>query len=101
MIFVCKADEITNGQCKSFNLDEHRYLISNVNDTYFSIEDVCTHDGEQLSGGKLLGNQISCPRHGALFDVTTGKVKSLPALYDVKSFPVVNKAGDLYIEIDT
>jgi|TARA_B110000438_G_scaffold301383_1_gene356135 3-phenylpropionate/trans-cinnamate dioxygenase ferredoxin component len=100
MIFACKADEIINGQCKSFQLDGHRYLISNVNDTFFAIEDICTHDGEQLSGGKLLGNQISCPRHGALFDVTTGKVQSLPALYDVQSFAVINKSGDLYIEID-
>ncbi|MFB0900596.1 MAG: Rieske 2Fe-2S domain-containing protein [Dehalococcoidia bacterium] len=100
MVFLCKSLELENGTCKSFFINNKSFLISNVNNEFFAIEDICTHDGEKLSGGRLLGNDISCPRHGALFDVKSGKVKSLPALYDVKSYKVINKDGDLFIAIE-
>ena len=100
MILVCNIDELIEGECKQFNINGARYLISRIDNNFYAMEDVCSHDGETLSGGRLLGREISCPRHGALFDVTTGKVKSLPALYDVKSFPVLEKDGSLFIEID-
>ncbi len=100
MIFVCNANELNEGECKSFSINDSKYLLSKLDDRYYAIEDMCTHDGETLSGGRLLGQEISCPRHGALFDVTTGKVRSLPALYDVKSFSVIKKDSSLFIEIE-
>jgi len=100
LIFVCDSTELNEGECKSFFINDNRYLLSKLDNRYYAIEDICTHDGETLSGGRLLGQEISCPRHGALFDVTTGKVRSLPALYDVKSFLVIEKDSSLFIEIE-
>tara|TARA_Y100001970_G_scaffold294096_1_gene446770 strand:+ start:10622 stop:10927 length:306 start_codon:yes stop_codon:yes gene_type:complete len=100
LIFVCNTNELNEGECKSFSIDNSRYLLSKLDNRYYAIEDLCTHDGETLSGGRLLGQEISCPRHGALFDVTTGEVRSLPALYDVKSFQVIEKDSSLFIEIE-
>lgn len=48
-------------------------LLANVNSTYFAIANKCTHLGGSLAKGSLAGNIVTCPRHGAQFDVTTGQ----------------------------
>ena len=51
-------------------------------------EDICTHDGETLTGGDVEGNEVICPRHGARFDVTTGEALTAPAYEDLTTFEV-------------
>jgi len=46
---------------------------------YFAIEDICTHDGAELTGGAIEGTEIICPRHGARFCLRTGEALSPPA----------------------
>src|SRR3712207_9141244 len=58
----------------------HRVALCNVSGEFYAIEDVCTHDAGPLDQGELIGSQIKCPRHGAKFDVTTGKALTLPAV---------------------
>ena len=48
-------------------------LLANVAGTYYAIAHECTHLGGALSEGPLEGNIVTCPRHGARFDVKTGK----------------------------
>jgi len=55
---------------------------------YFAIEDVCTHDGGQLTGGTIEGGEIVCPRHGARFSIRTGEALTAPAYEPVATFPV-------------
>ncbi|MEX0783600.1 MAG: non-heme iron oxygenase ferredoxin subunit [Dehalococcoidia bacterium] len=66
---------------------------------FFVIADVCTHDGGALDQGELIGCEIECPRHGARFDVTTGKVKRLPAVRPVKTYPVRVVDGRVEVEV--
>jgi 3-phenylpropionate/trans-cinnamate dioxygenase ferredoxin component len=57
-----------------------RYIVVvRIEDQYFCIDDVCTHDGGPLGEGELDGFCISCPRHGAQFDVRTGEAVTMPA----------------------
>lgn len=60
--------------------------IFNISDRYYAIEDVCPHDGGPLAEGELDGSEIECSRHGARFDVTTGKRLTFPATRDVPFF---------------
>ncbi len=53
-------------------------LIANVDGAFYAVDSLCTHYGGDLSEGKLEGNILTCPIHGAKFDVTTGKVVSSP-----------------------
>lgn len=48
-------------------------LLANIDGAYYAIANKCTHLGGSLSKGVLDGNVVKCPRHGARFDVKTGK----------------------------
>ena len=75
-------------------------LLCNVAGELYAVEDVCTHDGGALDGGELEGSRVMCPRHGALFDVTTGKPKTLPAYVPVDPFPVVVQDATIKLEVE-
>ncbi len=55
-------------------------VVFNIAGQFFAIGDVCTHDDGPLGDGELEGYEIVCPRHGAHFDVRTGKAIRLPAV---------------------
>lgn len=69
------------------------------NGNYYAIENTCTHRGGPLSEGMLAGNVVTCPWHGAEFDIKTGAVLSPPAPRAVKSFPVRVSGNDVEVEI--
>jgi len=48
-------------------------LLANVDGAYYAIANKCTHLGGNLAQGKLEGGIVTCPRHGARFDVRTGE----------------------------
>ena len=72
--------EISLGQMKVVKLAEKEVLIANVNDVYYAIGNMCSHMRGDLSKGMLEGNTVTCPKHRAKFDVTTGKVVSGPKI---------------------
>ena len=80
MVFekVAETQEIPAGQMKAVKSGEQLVLLANVNGTFYAIGNVCTHQGGDLSKGTLEGNAVTCPKHKAKFDVTTGKVVSGP-----------------------
>jgi len=65
---------------KVFKLAEKEILIANVNGNYYAIANRCTHKNGDPSKGSLDGNIVTCPVHGARFDVTTGKVIAGPKI---------------------
>ncbi len=99
-IMVTKTDDIEPGKVKVYEVAGKQVAICNVDGTFYAIDDVCTHDGGPLDQGELLGDQIECPRHGALFNVKTGKALTLPAVAPVKSYPVQVEGDDIKVEVD-
>jgi 3-phenylpropionate/trans-cinnamate dioxygenase ferredoxin subunit len=63
-------------------------VLFNIAGKYFAIGDLCTHDDGPLSDGDVEGNEIICPRHGARFDLRTGKANTPPAYVDIPAYPV-------------
>jgi 3-phenylpropionate/trans-cinnamate dioxygenase ferredoxin subunit len=78
LIKVAETSEIPLGQMKVVKLAEKEVLIANVNNVYYAIGNSCTHMHGELSKGMLEGNTLTCPKHKAKFDVTSGKVVSGP-----------------------
>lgn len=68
--------------------EDLRIAVCNVDGQFYAIEDVCTHDGGPLDQGTLEGREIECPRHGARFDVCTGRATLMPAVMPVRTFDV-------------
>ncbi len=87
-VTVAHVGDIKNGQVKQFTVDGHRIVLANVEGTYFATQDLCTHDGGPLGEGEVFDHEIECPRHGARFDLRTGEVVALPAMFPIKTFPV-------------
>jgi len=87
-VTVARAADVPPGERIVVEVKERYIAIFNVSGTYYAIEDVCTHDDGPLAEGELHGLEIECPRHGARFDISTGKVLSMPATQDVQRFEV-------------
>jgi 3-phenylpropionate/trans-cinnamate dioxygenase ferredoxin subunit len=88
-ITVATVDELNPGDPPIVvEIDHHWVAVFNIKGEYYAIEDRCTHDDGPLAEGSLSGCVIACPRHGATFDVKTGKVLSAPAHVDVPTYAV-------------
>jgi len=97
---VCRADELAPGQCRVVDVDGVYMVVVNVGGEFFAIEDVCTHDGGDLATGGVIGDVITCPRHGARFCVRTGAALSPPAYEPTAKFPVRVEAGVVQVRDD-
>jgi 3-phenylpropionate/trans-cinnamate dioxygenase ferredoxin component len=95
---VAQTAAIAPGTTRRVSVDGVGVLLCNVGGTFYAVEDVCTHDGGALDAGELDGTRVMCPRHGALFDVTTGKALTLPAVIPLPTFDVRVEGDDIYIE---
>ena len=88
-VAVAKMSEIPAGTTTFVEVNGVPVALCRVDGAIYAVGNVCTHDAGPLSGGTLDGYEIECPRHGARFDVRTGKTLCLPAPtpiphYDVK-----------------
>lgn len=96
---VAKADEIAPGQGKMVEVNGKKIALFNVEGAFYAIDDTCTHRGGPLSDGVVDGKEVTCPWHGAKFDVTTGKVLGPPAAAGVARFGVRVEGNDVEVEI--
>jgi 3-phenylpropionate/trans-cinnamate dioxygenase ferredoxin subunit len=99
-VTVCRSDELVPGQWRVVDADGVFIVVVNVDGEYFAIEDVCTHDGGDLGTGGVVGDVITCPRHGARFCVRTGAVLSPPAYEPTAKFPVRLEGGAVQVRDD-
>lgn len=96
---VASLGEIPPGGLKEVRIDDRSLAIFHLDDGYYAIEDVCTHDGGPLAEGIREGDVIECPRHGARFDLKTGAVLSLPAVAPVPTFEVRVSEGEIQVRM--
>ncbi|MDE2891186.1 MAG: non-heme iron oxygenase ferredoxin subunit [Chloroflexota bacterium] len=94
-------DEIEPGTARVVDVGGQSIALCRVEDgDLYAIENRCTHDDGPLGEGELDGDRIECPRHGALFDVTTGRAVTLPAIGRVRCYAVSVDDGQVQIEVD-
>ena len=96
---VARTDEIAPGQGKMVEVSGKKIALFNVEGSFHAIDDTCTHRGGSLSEGILEGEQVTCPWHGAVFDVRTGEVLSPPAPKGVSRYDVRVEGDDVEAEI--
>ena len=90
LITLAKAEELSPGQARAFDVEGEKIAVFNVDGNYYAIEDTCTHDQAPLSDGEIEGTTVICPWHMAEFDLKTGEVLTPPATQNVKSYKVFN-----------
>ena len=102
MTFVKAAvlSDIPPGRVKTVEVGDEDVALCNVGGQIYAIADLCTHDDGPLGEGYLLGEEIECPRHGARFNVTSGEVKTLPAVIPIPTFDVRIEGDDILVDVD-
>ena len=95
---VGKVNEIPDGKMKHVEVDGKELLIANVGGKFYAIGDRCGHMNALLSMGNLTGTTITCPFHGAKFDVTTGKKLSEPILTPSQEMEPLPKTWQKFFE---
>lgn len=93
---VCRISELGPGQVK--RIDDPPIAVFNVNGALFAIGDICTHAEASLSEGRVDGDTVECPLHGACFDLRTGEALTPPAIEPVQTFAVVLQDDNVYVE---
>jgi metal-sulfur cluster biosynthetic enzyme/nitrite reductase/ring-hydroxylating ferredoxin subunit len=73
--------------------------LFHVEGRWYAIDDVCTHDGGPLADGELRDHKISCPRHGAKFDIRTGAALTMPAVRPTRSHEVKVEDGGVWVRL--
>ena len=96
-ITVAKVGELAPGSHRVVDVDGAAVVVFNLGGEYYAIEDVCTHDGGQLTGGTVEGDEVVCPRHGARFSIRTGEALAAPAYEPVAKFPVRVENGMIQV----
>jgi len=76
---VAEIQDVPAGQRKKVNVGGKHIALFNIEGTYYAIDDTCTHKGGPLLEGEIQGSNLTCPWHGAIFDVKTGEVLRPPA----------------------
>ena len=88
-IEVAALSDLPPGTCRQVDAAGQPVALFNVNGTIYAIHGECTHRGGPLGEGELDGSVVTCPWHGARFDVTTGQVVGPPAAQSVSAYKVV------------
>jgi 3-phenylpropionate/trans-cinnamate dioxygenase ferredoxin component len=97
---VAGVADVPDGILKTCIVGGQNIAVANVGGAYYAVADRCTHEQCSLGGeGILDGTVITCGCHGAQFDVTTGKVLSLPAVLDLKTYEVKISGADILVKI--
>ncbi len=94
---IATLEEIPVGSAKVFQVEGRAIALTRVGDQVFAFGDVCTHDGGPLAEGKLEGYVIQCPRHGARFDIRTGRVLRLPAVVPIPVYEVRVEGDQVWV----
>lgn len=94
---IAGVNDVPDGERLFFELEGQPIVLFAINGEFLATGDVCTHDGGPIGEGEMVGDEIICPRHGARFNIKTGKVLSLPAVADIPVYPV--RVRDGFVEV--
>jgi nitrite reductase/ring-hydroxylating ferredoxin subunit len=99
LLEVAKVDEIPLGKMKHVEVNGKEIVISNVGGKFYAMDDRCGHMNARLSMGNVSSDSIvTCPFHGARFDVTTGKKVKEPVLTPSQQMEPLPKTWQNYLE---
>ncbi len=96
---VAGISELENGGPLIIDIDGSPIAVFQIAGEYFAIADVCSHDDGPVAEGELADHEIECPRHGARFDLRSGKALTLPAVVDIPAYPVRVEGEEILVGV--
>ena len=96
---VATIDEVPPGRARLIEVNGNEIAVFNLDGAIHAIDNSCTHVGGPLCEGEVNGSDVTCPWHGAVFDITTGRAVGPPAFEAVNRYEVRIEGSDVLIEI--
>jgi 3-phenylpropionate/trans-cinnamate dioxygenase ferredoxin subunit len=98
-IKVAELDDLEDGELMAVEVVGEPVCLAKVDGTVYAFTDDCTHIGGPLNEGELDGEVLTCPWHGAQFDVRTGKVLRGPARQDIAIYTVCVEGESILVRL--
>ena len=96
---VAQVDDLLDPCKVILPVDDRLVVLIRQGQEFYCIDDVCTHDGGTLGDGELVDCQLSCPRHGAKFDIRTGEALTMPATENTLAHEVKVDGTDVLVRL--
>lgn len=87
-VAVAKLEDLPAGTKKLVEANHVEIVLCNTRDTIYAVQNLCSHAHEKLDCGKMKNGWISCPVHGARFDLETGEAMNPPATMPIETYEV-------------
>lgn len=94
---VAKVSDIPPGQVKQVEVEGEPVGVYNIDGNFYAVSDTCTHAQAYLSEGTVEGNVVTCPWHGAQFDIKTGKNLKMPAPAPLATYQIKIEGDEIKI----
>ena len=91
--------EIEPGQARLVEVNGKQIALFNVGGQFFALDNACTHRDGPLAEGAVSGSEVTCPWHGATFDVRTGEATGPPAQRPVTRYSVRVTGTAIEVEV--
>jgi 3-phenylpropionate/trans-cinnamate dioxygenase ferredoxin subunit len=96
---VANTGDLKPGSAKFVEVGDKQIALFNIDGDYYAIDDVCTHSGGSLSEGWIVEDEVTCPLHGAIYNIKTGEVTGPPAPRGVAKYNVRVRGTDVEVEV--
>jgi 3-phenylpropionate/trans-cinnamate dioxygenase ferredoxin subunit len=99
---VCSLQDLAAGAMRLTRWKDLDILVANCDGVVHAMEDRCSHDDGPLHEGRLdsAACTVECPRHGSIFDLSSGRPLCLPAYKPVATFAVRLEGDVIRLEVD-
>jgi len=98
-IKACDANNVGSGELYSFDYDDKKILLANMDGKIYATDRICTHAEADLSTGMLSEEGVRCPLHLSVFNLETGKPQNPPAEESLKTYNVKIDKNVVYVEV--
>jgi nitrite reductase/ring-hydroxylating ferredoxin subunit len=98
-IKVASAADLAQGEAKCVEVAGKKIALFNLDGRFYAIDDTCTHRGGPLCEGEVSGEEVTCPWHGAVYNIKTGAALGPPAPRGVARYAVRVKGADVEVEV--
>jgi len=99
MVKVAQVSDVPVGTGKVVQAGGKKLALFNLGGTFYALDNRCTHMGGPLGEGAVEANQVTCPWHGSIFNITTGEVVGPPARRPVATFPIRVERGEILVDL--
>ncbi len=98
-VFAARLEDVIEGQMLALNIDDVPLALTRIEGRIVAFRDVCTHDDGPLAEGEIEGDCVVCPRHGARFDLLTGKA-TFPAPAPLPMYETRIQDGEVQVKLE-